>query len=525
MKRCPQCHRVETDEALKFCRVDGARLVLFDREAPTAVIGRPTGSVAATQKGNRRAGRSEKRKVIDSIAILPFENASSDPNAEYLSDGITESIINNLSQLPKLRVMARSTVFKFKGPGLDARHAGNELAVRAVLTGRVRQLGERLEIGVELVEVADGSQLWGERYSRSMADIFALQEEISEEISGKLKLKLTRSQKKRLGKRYTTNSDAYQLYLKGRFFWNKRTEESSNRAIEYFEQALSLDPNFTLAYTGLADAQILLGDVGVLATSPKETFLRGQQSAIRALELDETLAEAHGTLGHVSMHLFDWPRAERELRRALELNPNYAQGCVWQAYYFAFIGQFHDSIAAIERALQFDPLTLWVNTSEAEILYFAGRFDESIDHFHRTIEMDPSYSMAHLQLARVYEHCGRYDSAIAEFAKARELSHDSNESLASLAHCYAVSGATSEAETLLKELMEGSARHYLSAYALALIHGALGQKEKAFEWLNRAYEISDGWMIYLSVDPRFAALRSDSRFREIVRRVGLSDSV
>ncbi|MEP6707945.1 MAG: tetratricopeptide repeat protein, partial [Pyrinomonadaceae bacterium] len=241
-----------------------------------------------------------------------------------------------------------------------------------------------------------------------------------------------------------------------------------------------------------------------------------------ALELDPDLAEAHGTLGHVSMHLFDWSRAEKELQRALELNPNDAQACLWQAYYSAFTGHFDDSIAAIECALQLDPLALPVNASAGELLYFAGRVDDSIEQFHKTIEMDAHFRPAHMELARVYEHRAMYDAAFAEFAKARELSQNGPESLASLAHCYAVSGATTEAQNLLRQLTEMSESRYVSSYEIALIHSGLGQKEECFEWLNRAYEIHDGWMIYITVDPRWKTSCSDPRFIEIVRRVGLA---
>jgi tetratricopeptide (TPR) repeat protein len=381
-------------------------------------------------------------------------------------------------------------------------------------------MGERLVIATELVDVADGSQLWGEQYHRATADIFALQEEISQQISEKLQLKLSGAEKKRLTKRHTKNTQAYELYLKGRYFWNKRTEEDANCGIEYFRQALALDPNFALAYAGLADCQTLLGDVGVQATLPKEAFLQGQQSAARALELDDGLAEAHATMGHIRMHLFDWPNAERELQRALELNRNYAQAYDLHAYYLAFTGRFTDSITQINRAFQLDPLSMPRNRSAAELLYFAGRFDESIDRFHKAIEMDPHY-LAHLELGRVYEHREMYTAAIAEFLKARKLSHDSPESLASLAHCYAVSGATDDARALLRDLTELSEHRYVSPYDLALIHGGLGQKEKAFESLGRAYEIHDGWMIYITVDPRWQSLRKDARFIEIVQRVGL----
>ena len=417
--------------------------------------------------------------------------------------------------------MARSTVFRYKGRDVDPQQVGQELGVHAVLTGRVLQVGERLVVGAELVDVGDGAQLWGEQYHRGTADIFALQQELSRQISEKLRLKLSGAEKKRLTRRHTKNTEAYELYLKGRFFWNKRTEEDANRGIEYFQQALALDPNFALAYAGLADCQTLLGDVGIQALPPKEAFLQGQRSATRALELDNDLAEAHGTMGHVSMHMFDWPRAERELRRALELNRNYAQACVWQAYYLAFTGQFTDSIASINCALQLDPLSLPVNRSAAELLYFVGRFDESINRFDKSIEMEPHYQ-THLELGRVYEHRENYDAAFAEFAKARELSQNSPESLASLAHCHAVSGKTNEAQALLRKLTELSERQYVSPFNLGLIHAALAQKEEALEWLIRAYEIHDGWMIYITVDPRWQTMRGDPGFIEIVRRVGLS---
>jgi eukaryotic-like serine/threonine-protein kinase len=519
MKRCPQCNRIETDDALVYCRADGTRLVSFDREAPTVAFAE-TPTAMRPEKVRSRARQSGRSKAIDSIAVLPFENASNDPNAEYLSDGITESIINNLSQLPKLKVMARSTVFRFKNQQVDPQRVGNDLGVRAVVTGRVLPRGDHLTLGIELVDVADGSQLWGERYSQQMADILAVQEEIASQIINNLRLKLTGSQKNRLAKRHTKDSEAYQLYLKGRYFWNKRTEEDANRGIEHFQKSLALDPNFALAYSGLADCQTLLGDVGVQAMLPREAFLQGEQSVARALELDESLAEAHGTMGHVSMHLFDWTRAEKELGRALELNPNYAQACVWHAYYLAFTGEFADSIAAINRALQLDPLSLPVSRSAAELLYYAGRLDESIDLFHKSIEMEAHY-IAHAELGRVYEHRELYDLAIAEFKKARELSHDIPESVAELAHCYAVSGAKSEAQSLLGELLGRSNHRYVSPYALALIYSGLGQKEKVFEWLNRAFEINDGWMIYITVDPRWKNLRADADFIHMVQRVGL----
>jgi len=520
MKRCPQCNRVEIDAALAFCRLDGARLVSFDNESPTAVFGSAPATATETRRITSRRPGSTRKQPIDSIAVLPFENAS-DPNAEYLSDGITEHIINNLSQLPKLKVMARSTVFSYKGQQLDARRAGNELGVQAVVTGRVQQLGDHLTIGIELVDVADGSQLWGERYSRQMADIFKLQEEIAEQITSKLRIKLTGPQKKRLGKRHTKDSEAYQLYLKGRYFWNKRTEEDANKGIECFQLALAIDANFALAYTGLADCQTLLGDVGVQAISPKEAFNRAHASVVRALKLDDSLAEGHSTLGHLSMHLFDWPTAERELLRAIELNCNYAPAWFYYAYFLAFTGERTASIEKMRHALSLDPLSLPANTSFGELLHFAGRLDESIQQFQKAIELDAYKPVARLELGRAYETRAQFALAITEFNQARKLSGDSPESLASLSHCYAVSGQIEEARTLLAKLKQLAATRYVSAYDFALLHCGLGEFDEALEWLNRSYEIHDGWMIYITVDPRWESLRDDARFIEIVRRVGL----
>jgi len=518
MKLCPRCNRVERDDTLAFCRADGARLIFYDGETPTVAFGSPqlTGN-KVTSRGSDPA----RRKPVDSIAVLPFANASDDPDAEYLSDGITENIINNLSQLPKLKVMARSTVFSYKGKQLDARRAGNELGVRAVVTGRVQQLGDRLIIGIELVDVADGSQLWGERYSRQMADIFTLQEEIAERITSKLRMKLTDPQKKRLGKRHTKDSKAYQLYLKGRYFWNKRTEEDANKGIECFQQALAIDANFALAYTGLADCQTLLGDVGVQAISPKEAFTEAQSSAARALELDDSLAEGHSTLGHLSMHLFDWPRAERELLRAIELNSNYAPAWFYYAYFLAFTGEVKASIEKMQHALDLDPLSLPANTSFGELLHFADRLQESIQQFHKAIELDAYKPVARLGLGRVYETRRDFALAITEFNQARKFAADSPESLASLAHCYAVSGEVDEARMLLAKLTKLATTRYVSAYDFALVHCGLSEFDEALEWLNRSYEIRDGWMIYITVDPRWRSLREDAGFIEIVRRVGL----
>ena len=450
----------------------------------------------------------------DSIAVLPFLNLSADPENEYFCDGLAEELLCSLAKINDLKVAARTSSFSFKGKNVNVSEIGNALGVRTVVEGSVRKSGNWIRISVQLINASDGYHLWSEQYDRQLNDVFEVQNDISKQVTANLKLKLipdeTRAQ----------NTDAYLAYLKGRFFWNKRTKEDTYRGIEYFENALSHDPDFPLAHTGLADCYTLLGDVGVQAVHPKSAFLKARKSCLRALELDGALGEAHSTLGHISMHLFDWKRAEQEFARALELNSNYSPAWLYHAYYMAFTGRPSESLDSIERATQVDPLSLPVNRSAAELHYFAGRYDEAIERFRKSMEMEAHY-LAHLELGRVYEHRQMYDAAIAEFLSARELSHDSPESLASLAHCYGISGARTEARKLLLELTHRAESQYVSPYDLALVSKSLGDKRKCFELLDYACRIHDGWIIYITVDPRWYSARTDPDFVRIVGGIGL----
>ena len=516
MKRCPECRRDYYDDSLLYCLDDGSALLegpISEEERTTAILPGVPG------RRSQRSDKGESDTRANSIAVLPFANVSADSENDYFCDGLAEELLNALAKIEGLRVAARTSAFSFKGKNVEMGQIASALRVKTVLEGSVRKSGNRLRITAQLVNAADGFQMWSESYDRELSDIFDVQQEITLAIVDSLKLKLLGDGRADLLKRYTANAEAYSLYLRGRFFWNKRTEEDANRGIECFQRAVSLDPEFALAYNGLADCQILLGDVGVQALSPKEAFVAGRNSAARALELDETLAEAHGTMGHVCMHLFDWRRAILEFERALELDPDCAQ-VLYYAYYLAFNGHFDESIEVIERALQFDPLSLPLNRSAAELLYFAGRYDESISRFEKSIEME-EHPIAHMELARVYEHVGNYEEAKAGFAKARDLSHDSPESLASLAHCHAVSGSADEARSLLNKLHEMKQERYVSSYDLALVNTALDERGEAFRWLDRAYEINDGWLVYITVDPRWEPMYSDPRFADIVDRVGL----
>ena len=450
----------------------------------------------------------------DSIAVLPFLNLSADPENEYFCDGLAEELLCSLAKINGLKVAARTSSFFFKGKNANVSEIAKALGVRTVVEGSVRKSGNKIRISVQLINAPDGYHLWSEQYDRQLDDVFEVQNDISKQVTANLKLQLIPDEKR------AQNTDAYLAYLKGRFFWNKRTKEDTYRGIEYFEDALSHDPDFPLAYTGLADCHTLLGDVGVQAVHPKSAFLKARKSCLRALELDSALAEAHSTLGHISMHLFDWKRAEQEFARALELNSNYSPAWLYYAYYKAFTGRSSESLDAIERATQIDPLSHPVNRSAAELLYFAGRYDEAIERFRRSMEME-AHSLAHLELGRVYEHRQMYDEAISEFLSARELSHDSPESVASLAHCYGVSGASTEAGELLRELTGRAESEYVSPYDLALVHMSLGDKKKCFELLDHACRIHDGWIIYITVDPRWHSAQTDADFVRTVGRVGL----
>lgn len=483
----------------------------FGLEAPR------TGPLAALSRG-KQIERRAKGGALKSLAVLPLVNASADPNAEYLSDGITESIINSLSQLRDLRVMARSTVFRYKGQEVDPQEVGRALGVRAVLTGRVLQLGKHLIIRTELIETADGRQIWGEQYDREPLDILAVQEEISREISEKLRLRLTGQQKQLLTKRYTEKTAAYHAYLKGRYYWNRRTEEGFKRAIEFFHQAIKEDPDYALAYAGLADCYNLLNSYGLIA--PRESAPIIKAAVAQALRRDELLAEAHASLGHVKMlHDWEWAGAEREFQRAIELNPSYATAHHWYALYLRSRGRFDESLAEIRRAQKLDPLSLIINTVIGTHFYYTCQYDKAIEQCHETLALDPNFHVAYGVIGEAYTQKGMYQEAVAELQKALALS-DSPEGLAMLGYAYALMGEKKEVRKVLARLQRLSEQRYVKPSSRAIICIGLRDKERAFEWLDRAYEDRNELLVMLRVDPRLEPLRDDGRFSELLLRVG-----
>ena len=388
------------------------------------------------------------------IAVLPFENASTEPNSEYLSEGISEALINSLSELQQLRVIARPTAFRYRGKDVDPRQVGHELGVAAVLTGKVRQMQDALNVQVDLVDAVTGAQIWGAGYDRNIADLVAVKQAIAQEVTAKLKLKLSGEEQLRLVKRDSTNPEAYQFYLRGRYFWNKRTSDGIKHAIEHFQQSIDRDPNFALGYVGLADSYTGLTFYNFAA--PHETMPKAKESAIKALALDNTLAEAHASLAHVLMNYdWNWSEAEKEFRRSIELKPDYATAHQWYAiHYLTATGRLEEAVQEMKKALELDPASLVMNTFMGATLYYAGRYDEAIDQCRRTIQMDPNFAVAHWHLGLAYEQKHVLDAAIEEFKKAISLSGGSPLMRAALGRAYAESQKKYEANEMLNELNE-----------------------------------------------------------------------
>lgn len=542
MKRCPACQHRYTDDALNFCREDGTPLITEitdEGEPPTQLFGAAAqGAEAATQVfrssgnvGGRIATsssltaplqRRRSRKTIDSLAVLPLVNASNDAEMEYFSDGITESIINNLSQLPKLRVVPRSTVFRYKGREVDPQSIGRELNVRAVMLGRVYQHGDSLVIKTELIDVEQESQLWGEQYRRKMTDIFELEEEISREISGKLRLRLSGEEKKRLVKRYTENTEAYQLYLKGRYYTNKRTEDWIKKGIEHFQQAIDTDPNYALAYAGLADAYAFLAS-STGGMPPQDTYPKAKAAALKALLIDDALAEAHTSLGFFYL-MYDWnfAEAEREFKRAIKLNPGYANAHDGYGFVLKATARNEEAIRASRQAKKLDPLSLFTNVSLGWAYYFAREYERAVEQGRKALQLEPRFDFAYWIVGVALAQLGLMDESINAFNQAVLLTGGGLTFEAHLGYAYALSGKREEARQVLSDLEEIAKEKYVSAYYFAIIYLGLGEHEETFRWLERAAEERSGFLAFIQVEPMFDPLRSDERFSELLEHMRLA---
>jgi TolB-like protein/Tfp pilus assembly protein PilF len=575
MKRCPACKRIENDDTLVFCRADGTILIsdsgsvsadagtarfgsspvasevetsVLLPQAADADINRSTGPTTVldrpqTISRTRELSRPKRTKAlaftvavfftaaivfsayfyfsgkntaaIQSIAVLPFVNESGNADVEYLSDGMTESLISSLSQIPKLNVKARSSVFRYKGKDTNVQTIGKELNVEAILNGRVVQHGQDLILYVELVDAATENVLWKQTYNKTMTNLVALQNNIARDVADKLKVKLTGADEQKLTKKYTENPEAYQLYLKGRFYWNKRTPQDIQKSIEYFDQAITLDPNYALAHTGLADAYALLPVYSNLPAG--ESLPKAREAALKALSLDDRLAEAHTALGDVlNYYDYDFAGAEREYKRAIELNPNYATAHQWYGELLTHLGRHEESLAEMRRALQIDPLSLIINRAYGESYLFARRYDEAIAQLRKTIELEPNFATAHDTLGSAYQIKGDYADGVAEFVKAREL-YGKPEIAALARESFARGGYQEFLRAMTGERRPADLQsHFVAKYLVML-----GEKDKALAELNRSFEKREYYLVYLNVDPRFDLLRDDPRFAALVRRVGL----
>jgi DNA-binding winged helix-turn-helix (wHTH) protein/tetratricopeptide (TPR) repeat protein len=467
----------------------------------------------------RGSSISHSQPPAISLAVLPFINESKDPNLEYLSDGITESLISNLSQRTVLRVIARTTAFHYKGQAFDPVKVGREIGVSSVLIGSVIYIGFGLVINVELVDALDGTQIWSQRYAGQMSHLLALEEEIAGAISERLQVRFGNSARQP-GKDTAEKTEAYVSYLKGRYFLNKQQKESMYRAIEHFEQAISNDPDYALAYAGLADSYQKLSNIYL---SPVEALPKAKAFALKAVELDDMLPEAHTALGVVKQFYdHDWAGAEKEFQRAIELNPNDSLAHRKYGVYLTLMRRYDEGFAENSRARDLDPLCFQIYVNLALSLFLSQRTDEAVQVVQQTLELDPTYPPAHLMLGTILRQQGKYPEALAEFQEVRRLAKHSDVSLGMSGHTLALMGDRAGAKKILEKLLDHANGNYVSPYSVALIYIGLGNKDKAFEWLYKLDEEVNDWLVWLNVGPELDPLRSDPRFADLLRRAGFS---
>jgi eukaryotic-like serine/threonine-protein kinase len=466
-----------------------------------------------------RAGERAEARPIESLAVLPLENLSRDPEQEFFADGMTESLIAHLAQIAALRVISRTTAMQYKGARGALPEIARALNVDAIVEGAVFRAGDRVRITVQLVDAAKDQNLWAQSYERDVGDVLTLQGEVARAIAGEIKVKLTPREQERLGGTRAVNPRAYEAYLRGRHCWNKRVNSEVRRAVDYFHQAIEADPTYPAAYAGLADAYNILADIGTVA--PLEAAARARAATSRALDLDPRLAEAHTSRAFIRFFFdWDWEGSERSFREAIAQNPNYATAHQWYAELLMSQGRFEEAITEGRKAEELDPLAFVIATSVADVLYFWRRYDDAIAKLRRVIEMEPTFAPARNDLARSLVQAGRPDEGIEEFLAAAELSEGDPRSHAGLGHAYAVAGRESDARAVLDVLTERARRLTVSSHAIAVIHTALGEFREAFDWMDRACREHDRAMVWLKVHPKLDALRADSRFQDLLKRVG-----
>jgi serine/threonine protein kinase/tetratricopeptide (TPR) repeat protein len=468
----------------------------------------------------RLFGRSAHSR-IESLAVLPLENLSRDPEQDYFADGMTEELITDLGKVGALRVTSRTSVMQYKGTLKAVPEIGKELGVDALVEGSVLQSGGRVRITAQLIDARTDRHVWAESYERDMQNVLPLQDEVARAIAQQIQIKLTPQEQVRLASAHSVNPEAHEAYLKGRYYWNKRTEEALKKSIEYFQQAIDKDSNYGLAYAGLADSYSTLQGFGLL--SPKEAMPRAEEAAKRALEIDETLAEARVSLAVVRFwYSWDAPAAESDFKRAIELNPSLANAHSRYGEFLIFRGRFPEATVEIRQAQALDPFSLIINSMVGYTTYYSRQYDQAIAELLKAVEMDTNFFLAHRYLARAYTGTGKYNEAISEFGKAVTLSDENPRVVAELGYAYAVSKDKSRAQKVLNDLQKLSKRKYVPPYSIALIYAGLGERDQAFRWLEKSYAERSGRMVELRADPMLDNLRSDPRFQDLLRRVGLA---
>ncbi len=457
------------------------------------------------------------------VAVLPLENSSGNIETEFLSDGVSESLIASLSQLPNLRVISRTSAFRYKGQAIDPSAVGRELGVGAVLAGRMVTRGNSLSVSLELIDIRDNSILWSDRYNREINDLATLEDEIAQSVAEKLQIRLSGGKPTLLPKRSQHDPEAYRLYLKGRYYWNKRTGDAVKKGLDHFNQAIEADPGFALAYAGIADSYAMM--VFNIMISARDGLPKARAAATRALDLDDRLAEARSSLAFVKMFYdWDWSGAEEEFQRVFELNPNYSIASQWYAMELAALGRHEEAVREAERGLQIDPLSLSINSTSSLLLYFVRQYDEGLEQGLATVEMDPIFFASHFVSALALEQKGQYEKAIAEFRASADLSGRWPLFVAGYGHACAAAGDREEAEKTIAELRDTSVRKYVSSFAVAAVHAGFGDKELTLDWLEKAYEERGTWMIFLNVHPYFDFLRTEPRFQNLVKKIGLPEA-
>lgn len=575
MKRCPQCNRVETDNSLAFCRADGAALIEesltedsgtirfnsapVSGEVQTSVLPSaltdPNIPVQQTtflppQQLNQNTRPLPRRKVwpiialvlvvtvalvvgyfytrsnnatvIESIAVLPFQNKSGNADSEYLSDGLSESLIYRLSQLPNLKVSPTSSVLRYKGRDSDITQIAKELEVDAVMSGRLVQRGDDLTISVELIDASTKKLLWAEQYDRKMSDLLATQREIATAITEKLQLKLS-GDEKGLSKKYTNNNEAYQLYLKGRYHFAKRTREDIFKSIDYYQQAIKLDPNFALAYARVAEAYTQLPMYPY--SSPGEAGPKAKAAASKSLELDPTLSEAYTALGNTLISFdWNWPEGEQAFKRAIELDPNSAAAHFrYATEYLSSVGRSDEAIAEVRRALELEPLDLTMLANLAKAYLYAGQPEKALEQVRKVHDLEPNFVLGQFILGIVYNGNGLYDDAVRLSEKALQTAPDNQHMLWIRGYAYARSGRRREAEESIAKLREIAKTQYIVRTFIASIYGALGEKDQAFAELDKAVEEREPWLKWIKAEPMMSSLHDDPRFKEVLKSLNLTN--